>query len=86
MVTQLTHFILQCPKDNDIQLTELSEELLSDARNSAIPSNVSYKLPIAEISTLGAGVSSLIPALNTVTQSTTIGGQGLYRVVNLGAD
>lgn len=39
---------------------------------------------IAELSTLGAGVSSLIPALNTVTQTTSIAADGLYTIANAG--
>lgn len=41
-------------------------------------------VPIAELSTLGAGVSSLIPALNTVTQTTSIAADGLYTIANAG--
>ncbi len=43
-------------------------------------------MPITELSTLGAGVSSLIPALNTVTQTTTMSVDGLYRLANASAD
>ena len=49
-------------------LVELTEGLLMDARAS-IDSNKALSVPIAELSTLGAGVSSLIPAFNTVTQT-----------------
>ena len=39
-------------------------------------------VPIAELATLGAGVSSLIPALHTVTTTATIATDGLYRIAN----
>lgn len=39
-------------------------------------------MPIAQLATLGAGVSSLIPALRTVTQTTSMNTQGLYRLAN----
>lgn len=42
-------------------------------------------VPIAELATLGAGVSSLIPAFNTVTQTSTIATGGLFRIANAAA-
>lgn len=62
-------------------IIELSENLLLDARTN-ISSNKSISFPIAKLSTLGIGVSSLIPAFNTVTQTTSITSNGLYRVAN----
>ena len=51
------------------ELIELTEDLLRDAKAS-IHNNKTLSVPIAELSTLGAGISSLIPAFNTVTQTT----------------
>lgn len=65
---------------NDI--STLTEKLLLDVRTKEIPKNRSISMPIAELSTLGAGVSSLIPALNTVTQTTAMNVSGLYRLAN----
>lgn len=65
-------------------LIELTEGLLMDARAS-INSNKALSVPIAELSTLGAGISSLIPAFNTVTQTTSIATDGLFRVANAAA-
>ena len=62
-------------------LIELTEGLLMDARDS-INNNKAFSVPIAELSALGAGVSSLIPAFNTVTQTTSIATDGLFRVAN----
>lgn len=62
-------------------LVELTEGLLMDARAS-INSNKALSVPIAELSTLGAGVSSLIPAFNAVTQTTSIATDGLFRIAN----
>lgn len=67
--------------END--LIELTEGMLLDARAS-INSRKTLSVPIAELSTLGAGVSSLIPALNTVTQTTTFATEGLYQLANAG--
>lgn len=62
-------------------LAELTGALLADARAS-IQNNTALSVPIAELSTLGAGVSSLIPAFHTVTQTTTVATDGLYRIAN----
>lgn len=69
--------------NNENGLIELTEQLLFDARNT-ISSNNALSVPIAELSTLGAGVASLVPALNTVTQTTTIATEGLYQLANAG--
>lgn len=67
--------------END--LIELTEGILLDAR-ATINSRKTLSVPIAELSTLGAGVTSLIPALNTVTQTTTFATEGLYQLANAG--
>lgn len=64
-------------------LIELTEGMLLDAR-ATINSKNTLSVPIAELSILGAGVSSLIPALNTVTQTTTFATEGLYQLANAG--
>lgn len=60
-----------------------TKAMLMDASTS-LDSKKSLNLPIAELSTLGAGVASLIPALNTVTQTTTFATKGLYQLANAG--
>lgn len=67
--------------END--LIELTEEMLLHVR-ATINSKKTLSVPIAELSTLGAGVSSLIPALNTVTQTTTFATNGFYQLANAG--
>lgn len=64
-------------------LAEMTEEMLMDARKE-IANTKTLSMPIAELALLGAGVSSLIPALRTVTQTTTINTQGLYQLANAG--
>lgn len=71
--------------ENESKLMDISKELLMDARSESKPSDAFLSIPIAQLSTLGAGVSSLIPAFNTVTQTTTISTQGLYRIANAAA-
>ena len=71
------------PSDDEKMLLEVSQYLLVDSRTT-LEDKKALSVPIAELSTLGAGVASLIPALNTVTQTTTIAVDGLYRVANAG--
>ncbi len=65
-------------------LIELSGNMLIDAKNSISDNNV-VCIPIAELSTLGAGLSSMIPTFNTITQTTSIATDGLFRIANAAA-
>lgn len=67
-------------QNSDIQV--LMDAMMLDARSTAVPVEKSISMPIAQLSTLGAGVSSLIPAFNTVTQTMTMNTQGLYQLAN----
>ncbi len=62
-------------------LAEMTEEMLLDARTE-IASTKTLSVPIAELALLGTGVASLIPALRTVTQTTTFNTQWLYQLAN----
>lgn len=64
-------------------IIEVTNDILMDVR-SDLPEKVSFSMPIAQLATLGAGVSSLILALHTVTQTTTVNAQGLFRLANAG--
>lgn len=64
-------------------LLDVTQSLLADARTALNDRDV-LSVPIAELSTLGAGVSSLIPALNTVTQTTSIAADSFYTIANAG--
>lgn len=64
-------------------LAEMTEEMLMDARTE-IANTKTLSVPIAELALLGTGVASLIPALRTVTQTTTFNTQGLYQLANAG--
>ena len=64
-------------------LADITEEMLMDIRKE-LPNSKTLSMPIAELALLGAGVSSLIPALRTVTQTTTFNTQGLYQLANAG--
>lgn len=69
--------------DDECALLEVTQGTLVDARTT-LDSKKSLSVPIAELATLGAGVSSLIPALNTITQTTTITMDGMYTLANAG--
>ena len=70
-------------QNTDIQA--MTDVLLMDAWSTAVPVEKTISMPLAQLSTLGAGVSSLIPAFNTVTQTTKINTQGFYRLANASA-
>lgn len=69
------------PAESEMNLIRITEEILFDAKTD-ITSKSTFSLPIAELAMLGAGVSSLIPALNTVTQTATMNTHGLFRIAN----
>ena len=71
------------PDNSAGTLLDVTQGLLADARTAPNSTDV-LSVPIAELSTLGAGVSSLIPALNTVTQTTSLAADGLYTIANAG--
>ncbi len=62
-------------------LTDVAESALSDLSTKSASKTV-MSMPIAQLSTLGAGVSSLVPALRTVTHTTTVNVDGLYKLAN----
>lgn len=64
-------------------LIEITEDILLDTR-ADLQNEKSLSMPIAELATLGAGVSSLITALNTITQTSIVNMQGVYTLANAG--
>lgn len=68
---------------HNAELVEIAGGILLDTRAS-LENKTAISMPIAQLATLGAGVSSLVPALRTVTQTTTISADGLYRLANAG--
>ncbi len=69
---------------DDTDLIKLSEVILMETRECITAPNT-ISIPVASLAGLGGVVSSLIPALRTVTQTTAIDTSGLYRVANMGA-
>ncbi len=59
----------------------LTDSLLEDARKS-IETKETLKLPMAELSMLGASVASLLPVFNTLTDTKTFNTDGLFRIAN----
>lgn len=66
---------------DESDLIEITDGILFDTRADLSKMNT-LSMPIAQLATLGAGVSSLLPALRTVTQTTTINTSGLYQLAN----
>lgn len=69
------------PVPSGSDLVTITESILLDTK-ADISGTSTLSVPIAELSALGAGVSSMLPSLNTITQTSTINMQGLYRVAN----
>ena len=69
------------PIDKSKDLMEITEGLLLDTKSS-IENKKTMSVPIAELSALGAGVASLVPAINTVTTTTTLATDGLFTIAN----
>ena len=65
--------------DNNLEL--ITGALLEDTRK-AIDIKDTLSLPIAELSLLGVTISSLLPYFRTVTQTTSIPADGLFRIAN----
>ena len=70
---------IPCAEAND--LISITDNVLLDVRTD-ISKSKSLSMPIAQLSTLGAGVASLLPAFRTVTQTSTVAAEGLYRIPN----
>lgn len=69
------------PVDESKDLMEITEGLLLDTKSS-IENKKTMSVPIAELSALGAGVASLVPAFNTATTTTTLAADGLFTIAN----
>ena len=69
--------------DENSKLSAITENLLWELRDEEIPKDKAITVPIKELSTLGAGVSSLIPAFNTATPTTEMNVSGYYRLANV---
>lgn len=67
--------------ESSTDLIEVTQGILLDARTDLSKTN-NVSVPIAELATLGAAVSSLIPAFRTITQSTSMPTEGLYRLAD----
>lgn len=70
---------MPCEAAND--LINITDNVLLDVRTDMSHSK-SLSMPIAQLSTLGAGVASLLPAFRTITQTSSVAAEGLYRIPN----
>ncbi|MEE1504168.1 MAG: hypothetical protein UGF89_08005 [Acutalibacteraceae bacterium] len=70
---------MHCDEAND--LISITENVLLDVKTD-ISQSKNLSMPISQLSTLGVGVASLLPAFRTVTQTSTVAGEGLFRLAN----
>ena len=71
------------PAEKQHDLRQVTEALLMDTGVDLAKCRT-MSVPITSLASLGAAVSSMIPALRTVTETTTINMQGLYTLANAG--
>ena len=69
------------PCENANNLLNMTQNILFDVK-SDISKIQKFSMPISQLSSLGAGVASLLPAFRTVTQNSSIVGEGFYKWVN----
>lgn len=69
------------PIETNNDLIKITEGLLLDTQTNITRENT-LSIPITQLAALGTGVSSLLPMLRTVTQTTMINTSGLYYLAN----
>ena len=62
-------------------IAESTWEMLTDIQTD-YANKRTISIPMVELSSVGAGVSSVLPAFRSVTQTTSIDAHGLYRLAN----
>lgn len=69
------------PAEMQNELRQVTDALLMDG--GAAPARYqTMSVPITSLASLGAAVSSMVPALRTVTETTTVNMKGLYTLAN----
>jgi hypothetical protein len=82
--------IIGCQESGAVASTEEQNELLQVTDAFLMDTSIdlakqqTMSVPIVSLASLGAAVSSLAPALRTVTTVTSVDAQGLYRLANAG--
>lgn len=71
--------------NSENELVDFTEKLLVDVKDFNNNNNKVLSVPVSELLNFGSGLSSLIPACNTVTQTITIPTDGLYKIANKAA-
>ncbi len=70
------------PISDKNEIEKMADGILLDVRKESVPMDRTISVPISQLSALGAGVASLLPAFNTVTQALTFDTSGLLQVAN----
>lgn len=80
-IIKLTADKQDTPCNDTNGLISITDDLLCDVRLD-ISQSQKISMPIAQLSTLGAGVASLLPVFRKVTQTSAVASDGLYRIPN----
>lgn len=76
-MTNVNNNELICNSD----VMSVTESMLSEVRRIDDEKN-KISIPLAELSTLGTGISELLPAFRTVTETMSMDSSGLFRIMN----
>ena len=79
--TELVKADTELAQQRENSLIDMAKAMLMETRAELTEDN-SISMPIGELAALGGVVSSLIPALRTVTQTTSVDASGLYQLAN----
>ena len=82
-IIKLDHFDDVETIRTDYDLVKIADDILLNV-SADFDSRSTLSVPISELAILGAGGASLIPALRTVSQTTSVSVKGLYQLANAG--
>ena len=68
-------------KNAQTDLVQISENILLETKTNLADKQY-ITVPIDQLATLGAGVASLLPTFRTITQTSTLNVNGIYRLTN----
>lgn len=67
--------------DESESFIDIANTILADSRTD-ISQSKKISMPLAQLSTLGAGIASLLPAFRTITETTSVATDGVYKIAN----
>lgn len=81
IITNNDKVVQKQENDSIVNFVEVTEGILLDTWAS-IENRPVISMPVAELATLGSVASSLLPAFRTITETTMVNAEGLYKLAN----